>query len=211
MDEDTLDGTTLSSGATPFGTPGGTPVPQVNVDRPLSVDEVLEKARRVERTARICLRGDLQAEYDELLEELQGLVDLDGNVLATGEQALSDAGRAEDITARLTTLRTEMTGAMRAVRFRAMPDVEWRVFEAEHRVDGVVADEGVYYDKMMARCAVSPKLTQSAAESLRNTLSARQMAELSNQCYLANVTGGVDIPKSLPSSPDRRRGSSAKS
>lgn len=177
-----------------------TPSPFVPAPQPetvLDLDEVMSQARRVEKVARICLRGDLQAEFDQLSEDLRDLVDADGRVLSEGEAALSDGVRAQEIQARLTQLKAEMKQAMRTIRFRALPEDEWEQFRKSHLgADGNVRDLDRFNTELMAKTAIAPTLTVDGILKLRGTLAAPQITTMANAAYLACVTGGVDIPKS---------------
>lgn len=186
----------VSDTITPFGDPGPNP-DDPRVDTILTLDEVMNSARLVERTARICLRGDLVAELNEHLQRLAQLVDADGNVLADGDDALAAKSEAAERMGKIARVRREMTGAMRAVRFRAMPDDEWRVFERTHRDgDGKIKDNEDYHNKLIARCAIAPTLSEADVKTMRSRLGHTQMVTLGNEAYLACTTGGLDIPKS---------------
>jgi hypothetical protein len=183
------------------------PNPFVRAPQPetvLDLDEVMSQARRVEKVARICLRGDLQAEFDQLAEDLGDLVDADGRVLAEGDSALSDGARAQEIQARLTELKAEMKSAMRTIRFRALPEDDWERFRKSHLgADDTIRDLDRFNTELMAKTAVAPTLTVEAILQLRSTLGAPQITTMSNAAYLACVTGGVDVPKSPSYSPSQ--------
>lgn len=183
-------------GDTVFGNPNGHR-PSPAVETILTLDDIMNSARLVERTARICLRGDLVAELNEHLEALARLVDADGNVLAEGDEALAAGNEAAEHVAAIGRIRGEMESAMRSVRFRGMPDDEWRVFEKAHRDgDGQIKDPVDYHNKLIARCAIAPTLTEDDVKAMRSRLGQVQMVTLSNEAYFACTTGGVDVPKS---------------
>ncbi len=175
--------------------------------KPLSVSEVLEHGRRIERTARICIRGDLQAEYDRIILELAGLMGPSGEVidasLADGEEGPTPAQTKH---AELEGVRHEMSGAMRFVRFRGMPSDEWPGWDKTHRPKGDDPDLTDYNTALIAACAIEPKLSVDEVNSLRHELGSPQMIELANKAWQANTTGGVDVPKSLGSWPSRTQG-----
>lgn len=186
-----------ASGDTPFGNPNGVIERTPQLETILTLDEVMSSARLVERTARICLRGDLEAEYHETLEELSTLVDEDGQLLTEGDQALSDASRVEELSLRARQLREQMQTATRRVRFRAMPDDEWRAFDKAHRgTDGKIKDQGTYNNELIAACAIAPAMTVDDVIKLRGKLGPTQMVTLANAAFFACTTGGLDVPKS---------------
>ncbi|WP_248582603.1 hypothetical protein [Nocardioides sp. InS609-2] len=175
--------------------------------KPLSVSEILEHGRRIERTARICIRGDLQAEYDRIILELAGLMGPSGEVidvsLADGDEGPTPAQIKH---AELEAVRHEMSGAMRFVRFRGMPSDEWPGWDKAHRPKGEDPDLTEYNTALIAACAIEPKLSVDEVNSLRGALGSPQMVELANKAWQANTTGGVDVPKSLGSWPSRAQG-----
>ncbi|HEX8489313.1 MAG TPA: hypothetical protein VF642_12265 [Propionibacteriaceae bacterium] len=182
-------------------TPADAASPFVRAPEPetvLDLDEVMSSARRVEKVAHICLRGDLQAEFDQKSEELGDLVDSDGRVLAEGDRALADGARAQELQADLTAIKAEMKTAMRSVRFRALPDDEWREFHASHlNSAGNVKDLTRFNNEIIAKTAIAPTMTIDAIVKLRKTLGPTQITTLANAAFWACTTGGVDIPKSL--------------
>ncbi|GAB2762106.1 hypothetical protein [Nocardioides pakistanensis] len=164
----------------------------------LTLDEIMNQARLVERTAYIYLRGDLDDEVHQLTAELAQLVDENGELLDDGEdQSLGDANRAQQLFERLREVRAERDKSRRAVKFRQMPDDEFRVFERTHRdKDGGLKDRDDYYAKIIARCAIAPTMSEDDVRAMRKKLGAPQMTALGNAAYLACATGGLDIPKS---------------
>lgn len=163
----------------------------------LTLDAVLNSSRLVERTAHICLRGDLEDQYNAKIEELTTLVGADGELLAEGDDAaLADGARAEKLEQEALELHKRMRAETYAVRFRAMPDDEWDKFEALHRKNGKVVNLRKYHNELIAKCAINPELTVAEVTQLRSKLNANQMVTLSNEAYWANTTGGLDIPKS---------------
>lgn len=197
MTEQTLSDPTPDANPSPtsvFGTPGVSELPSYDA---LTIEELMNQTRLVERVSHICLRGDLFAEYALAVEELSGLVDSEGLLLSDGDQALSDASRAAELGARIQDLRTEMAKATRTVRFRGMPDDEWRLFEKEHRgPDGKLLDAQDYNDRLIARCAIEPKMTLDQVKAARSKLGPVQVTKLANDAYYACTTGGLDVPKS---------------
>ncbi len=191
-------------GDTPFGNPNGhTPVPAPTA-KYLSLDEVLTSARRHRTVAHICLRADLQAEYDTLMRELAGMVDGQGNLLPRDQdQALGDvdlATLAQEKADRADEVRREMNAAMRDVVFEGMAEDKWRPWYDKHypkkaRTDGD-PDLTDFNNRLIAEIAINPTLTVEDVIQLRSVLGAPQMAELANQAWIACTRGGVDIPKS---------------
>lgn len=181
---------------------GGTSPTSAVLEQILDIEAALSSARRAERTAKICLRADLEAELYDVLSELSTLVDPEGNVLDAGESSLGDASpavRAQTLSERAQALQADMAGATKVVRFRAMDSDAWDAFEKEHRTaDGKAKDMRDYSTKLVAATAIAPLMTEAQVDALRKKLGSRQINELSNAAYAACTQGGVDVPK-LPS------------
>jgi len=184
-------------GDTVFGNPNGTPLPQV---KQLSLAEVLSSAKRHRTVAHICLRADLQAEYDDVIAELAGMVDGQGNLLVRNKEAsLSDAeygARAQELSDRSIEIRRQMNAAMRTVEFEGMAEDKWRPWYDKHYPKGqdpVLID---FNNKLIAEVAVAPTFTVDEVIQLRSVLGAPQIVELANKAWQSCTTGGVDIPKS---------------
>lgn len=181
------------------------------VESVLDLDEVMNQARLPERSARICLRGDLQAEHDELVEKLSGLVDSSGQLIDDDEATLADGNPAEEINDQLKALQAQMKSSMRTVRFRALTEDKWRAFQTEHQdKNGDVKDHNQSNADLIAATAIAPKMTVAQVVALREKLSPPQYVELADAAFYACTTGGVDIPKSPPFSPSPRRDSSGR-
>jgi hypothetical protein len=178
----------------------------------VTLEEILNEARLVERVARICLRGDLYAEHIADVEELSQLVDADGNVVSEGDQALADQSHAAELIERIKARQLVMRDAMRTVRFRAMPDDEWDVFKKAHGDDkGKPKDMVDWNVKIIARCAIEPTFTEAQVKQIRGKLGAPQFATLANEAFWACTTGGLDIPKLPDFSPTQAQQGSGRS
>lgn len=198
-----------ATGDTVFGNPNGhTPAPAAAV-KYLSLDEVLTSAKRHRTIAHICMRADLQAEYDDVVVELAGMVDTQGNLLPRDPESSLDDGalaeRAQWLANREVEIRREMNAAMRDVVFEAMPADKWQPWYEKHYPHKDVAaarardeepDLTTFNNLLIAEVAVQPTLTVAEIVQLRSVLGATQMNHLANQAWLACTRGGVDIPKS---------------
>lgn len=168
---------------------------------PLSIDEILASARRVERTAYICLRGDLEAEHQALVRELATIIDADGKVIVDPEASIGEqtaVARAEELNARLNEVNAEMRDHVWAVKFRAMDSASWAVFYEKHfpKADG--ADVTDFNSRLIVECAIEPRLTPADVAKARGALSPNQMASLERTALAVCTQGGLDVPK-LPS------------
>ena len=166
---------------------------------PLTVAQILEMAKFPERRATVCLRADLQASFDDLVDELTGLVNVDGTVREDAEAALGEetaAARVRDLDQQIQAIRAEMQKSTWKPLFRGISSDELAVFNREHwpKKDGAPLTD--YYNRLVARCMVEPEMTVADVEQLRTKLSHRAMQELINTASNVNVGLGVDVPKS---------------
>lgn len=171
-------------------------------EEPFSVEEVLSMARRVRRTASVCLRADLQAEWDRLLDELSGMVTPAGEVITTGELAAgeeSPASRALAIQERLNVIRGEMRKTMWHVTFEAMADEDWELFKKRFKPKDPKADHSEFQRRLICETAVSPTLSMDQLTALRKKLGPTAIAKFTVSAWEACTTSGLDVPK-LPAS-----------
>lgn len=167
---------------------------------PLTIDLILREARRPERTAVICLAGDLEDEHRAVLEEIASRVTPDGELIRGPEDSLAgDAGveAVETLLERERELVRRMRDHTYRVLFRGMPDDDWKVFCRRYR-DGndQIKDLTEHDNALIAACAVDPVLSADDVVAMRGKLTQPQMQTLANEAYYACTTGGVDIPKS---------------
>lgn len=187
--------------ATVFGDPTATTPPPA-VRRQMTVDEVLASARRPERTARVCLRADLEDEHAQLVAELATLVNAQGEIIAEEEAAVGEItgeARAHQINDRLKALRAEMAQSMWFVRFRGMPSEDYDVFEKKYKPKTKDADFSEFHARLVAETAIEPTISYDQAVALRKEFGKRAMLELYNTAFTVCNTGGVDVPL-LPAS-----------
>lgn len=207
MSEDqTLTDTTPGQDPYPFQRPTPTSIDhELTITRQLTVDQILEMAKLPERRARVCLRGDLQAKYDAIVEELSALVTVGpgGEVVADAEASIGEqtnASRAEALGQDLEAVRREMSASMWFPLFRGMPTDDLAVFEKAHLPkDG--ADPTDYHNRLIAACCVDPDLTLDDVVKLRHRLGFKAFYGLIQTAREVCLGGGVDVPKSLSFSP----------
>lgn len=178
------------------------PTPALEDTTPWTVDDVLGFAELPERTASICLKANLQGEYDRLREELGTLVDATGDVIDTAERTAgekSPAGRAQEISDRMIELRREMERFMWHVTFRAMPSDDWASFTKRFQPKGPKADHADFYNRLVCETAVSVPIDAEQMKKLRAKLSPAAISKLIQTAMQACTVGGLDVPK-LPAS-----------
>lgn len=186
-----------------FGDPnGGLP----EAVKSFTIDQVLEMAKTPEKRARVCLRGDLQAAYDERIAELATLVDAEGNLIADADAAVGDTSpeqRARELEDEAQDLRRQMADAMWLPLFRGLTSDDLALFNAAHSPKGDNPDMTEYNTQLIAATAVEPVLSVDQVRALRKKLGSRAMGELVGTANWVCSRGGVDIPKSSPFSRNR--------
>lgn len=180
---------------------GAAPAIQLPTDTPrnFTIEDVLAMAKLPELVATVCIRPDLQADYDATLTELATLVDPTGQLLEDPDASLggqSKAGRAEELNDRLEEIRLEMAGHLWRVRFRGMTSEDFSVFNKRFpNREGAQAQE--YSLQLVAATAIDPPISYDQAQRLNAKLGARIMTELVNAAWKVCNEGGISIPKSL--------------
>lgn len=192
----------------PLGSPfikpvDDTPAPSIELPATtlptLTIEDVLSQAKLPERTATVCLRPDLQADYDTALVELGQLVDARGELLEDPEASLDDQSRiarARDLSDSIDRIRREMTAHLWRVRFRGMPSEDFAVFNKQHMPKGEGTDMSDYNLRLIAATAITPAITYDQAKALNGKLGGRAMAELANAAWNVCNEGGISVPKS---------------
>lgn len=123
----------------------------------MSAKDKISRARLPERTISICLRGDLNAAWEELAEQVLKL-----KTAAAASLAGADLG---DLPERIEALRLEIEAESIVVRLRALPQREWDELIAENPPrPGVEKDarSGLYafgfYSAVVPRSAIDCEL-----------------------------------------------------
>lgn len=174
---------------------------KASVEKILDLEYVMSHARLVERVARISLRGDLEAAYHDLAEQLADLVDVDGKPLAEGnsESSLAEQSRAVEIAEQMADMQRQMRAEEFVVKFRALPEEVFEAFEDTHRdKNGVAKDKIDYANRLIVETAYAPQMTIDQVRQLRSKFTRSQFERLFSAAYSACTTGGLDVPK-LPS------------
>lgn len=165
----------------------------------LDVNALIDSARLAERTIALCLRGDLQAQFEDLERRLDEAAERDqGDSLASGSSVAAIRAQMEE-------LRDQMRASTLVVTLRALPRKAYQRLSDQHpprRDDegNVVAEDrtGVnmltFWDPLIRACWVAPELDKARMTHLLDeVLSNNQYDSLASLALLVNQ-GKVDIP-----------------
>lgn len=206
----------------PLGNPAGPDnAPAISepsiVDTILNLDELLSAdVRRAEKTARFCIRPDLEADIDDLNGQLEAITDERGVPLGdTAERAMGEPsmrGQAEDLANRLRAVQTEYAQAFRSVRMRQIPDEDWNAFELKWKK--ALAEGSPYpkemWDELIVASAHRPAISATQLKELRGKVGRPALLELGQVAWAVNTQSGVSLPKSPLSSAVLRQAAHAR-
>jgi hypothetical protein len=165
----------------------------------MNIDEIISSARRPESTVQLCLRGDLQAVWENLDREFdQADRELTDDVLAGGSPAAS-----AKIAQQMEEVRREMQASMVTFTLRAVGRIEWQGLVSQNPpregVDDGDVNEESFVTGMIAACCVEPKMTLEQAAKFRDSVTDGQWQELAN-CAWALNKNMMTVPFSLSAS-----------
>lgn len=168
------------------------------IDNILNLDDIISGARLPERTVRICKRGDLLGQLDDVEGRLEELVDDDGE-LAVEETALGEESEVATLTREALALRTEIAKNTFPFRVRAMGSSKWNKFVEKWQDTRTQGFKPGFNDALVIACSVSPAIPdQSALERFRDAFSFHQTNSVFQAAFIANTQSGLDIPKLPP-------------
>jgi hypothetical protein len=155
-----------------------------------SIEDVLAAARPVERVVRVCLRGDLLAEWDRLEAQLQAAraSGVQGS-LAAPAPSVGIARHMEDLAEQIADAGQEFR--VRGLNSKGMSDL----IAAHPPVHGEKSawNPDTFVPALLAACVVDPQMTVEQATALLAVLNRDQTNVLFGAAWDAS-TGAVDVP-----------------
>mgnify|MGYP001152550309 CR=1 FL=1 len=143
------------------------------------IDELLGEIHLPEASVPICLRADLQAEFDRLSHELEV-----ARRSPDADTLVGSSGRTRRIAEEMEKIRTQMQQHTRVIRLRALPRRQWSDLLARPEHQPRKEDAPADYNRetfpvaALAACAVAPKMTVEQAGRLVDRLSQGQWDRL---------------------------------
>jgi hypothetical protein len=159
----------------------------------MDITEALAGARLPEKTVPICLRGDLQARFEELERQLVAAQRDTSDSLAAGS-------RPRELAEQIEALRREMADHTVTFTLRAVPRRAWTKLVADHpprednQVDRVLGvNEETFISVLIREATVDPELTDDQWDLLDEKLTEFQWQKLFNAAWSLNARD-VDVP-----------------
>lgn len=166
----------------------------------LDIDDIIASARLPEKTVALCLRGDLQAEWEELERELRAVQGM------AEEESLAGDPKARELAERMEAIAQEMADHQVTFRFRALGKKAYSDLMMEHRASEEKKDESVdgldwstFPTALISACAIDPKMSVAKAGKLSETLTDRQWDDLFATAMACN-RAEVSVPFSFSAS-----------
>jgi hypothetical protein len=181
-----------------FVSPDPEPALDLSAMKVWTIAEILAEAELPEKRAKICLKPNLQAEYDGYITELSTLVNARGELIVDEEDDLgtvSAEARARELGDKAQAVQAKMMAAMWYPLFRGMAEEDFAVFNKKHLPKSDDADRTDYFNLLIAECSCDPKLTVENMVALRKKLGSKAIATLVDTVTEVCVRAGVDVPK----------------
>jgi hypothetical protein len=170
---------------------------------PPSTRDKLRAAKLPERTVELCLRGDLQAEWEDLHRQLAEV-----EARQAIDKRLNPGGERKQIAGQIETLEEQMRADTIVFRMRALSRKAWNALLKEHpprKDDDTDAVLGYNLDTFMAgairACTYAPDDLDEETwnDLLDESLTEHQFASLQNAVLALNVRQ-VSVPNSSAAS-----------
>ena len=151
----------------------------------MDIEEILADYRPPGGTLPVCLRADLQSEWDRLEREFHRAdTEISDDVLPGGSSA-----RAAKIAREMEQVRREMQEGTRVFRLQGVPRPRWHQLVDAHAADGTDGvDEETFGVAIVAACCADPVMSVEQAERLRDAVTDGQWEEIGKEVMRLNRT-----------------------
>ncbi|MBP2704396.1 hypothetical protein JOL79_11285 [Microbispora sp. RL4-1S] len=162
----------------------------------LGIDAILGKIQRPERTYRLCLRADLQSQWEETERQLK---------LAERENVNSLAGKSKktrELAQQCRALEEEMEASTETLLLRGLSAKRFSDLLAAHparKGKDEIFNPDTFGVALLAASAAAPEMTEEQAGRLVDAITQGQWNDLFNTCWLLNRSS-VDVPFSRSAS-----------
>lgn len=165
----------------------------------MDIEQIIAGARRPETTVPLCMRGDLQAVWEQLDRDFDAADKaITEEVTAGGSPVL-----AVKIAKQMEEVQREMQASTVIFTLRGMSRTSWQeLVKANPPIEGV--DEGEVNEEefvtaMIAECSTEPVMTVEQAGRLRDQITDGQWQELATAAWQLNKSM-IGVPYSLAAS-----------
>lgn len=152
------------------------------------IDAILSSAKKPEIAVPLCLRSDLQVEWEKLEAELQAEDQAEPATLA---KAVTK--RAKELAEQVRALQDKMNKATLTVTLRAMDRAPWKELQSAHppRKDSAIDwklgfNPDTFYDALIAASLVDPVLDADQLAKLLDVITAGQFDRLASAAWTLN-------------------------
>jgi hypothetical protein len=165
----------------------------------MDIEQIIAGARRPETTVPLCMRGDLQAAWEQLDRDFDTADKEITEEVTNGGSSV----RAVKIAQQMAEIEQEMRTSTVIFTLRGLSRTRWKeLVEAHPPVEG--EDEGEVNEEsfvtaMIAECCVEPMMTIEQAGRLRDEVTDGQWQELATASWQLNKSM-IGIPFSLAAS-----------
>ncbi|GAA0403098.1 hypothetical protein GCM10009530_63860 [Microbispora corallina] len=162
----------------------------------LGIEDILGKIQRPERAFRLCLRADLQSQWEETERLLK---------LAERESTNSLAGntkKVRDLAKQCRALEQEMETATVTLLLRGISSKKFSDLLAAHparKGQDEAFNAETFGVALLAASAATPEMNEEQAGRLVDSITSGQWNDLFNTCWLLNRSS-VDVPFSRTAS-----------
>lgn len=148
----------------------------------MSIDDILASAKKPEAVVPLCLRPDLQAEWEQLDRELTAHLAGSGTLAASPEAVV--------LAERIKELESTMAESTVDVRFIGLGRKAWLTLVAENpprrenQADLVMGfNTETMFDALIRESIVSPELTADQLDTLLDAISSKQYDNLADAAW----------------------------
>lgn len=167
----------------------------------VNIDDLIGRVKMPVRSVTICLDADLQAEHDQLNEQLE-------LVRRESIGRMGETAKGKELADRIGELEDQMRASEQAFKFKGINknalNVLYKRFPAKDK--NMVWDPESGAAALLAAAAVEPEMNEKQAERLLDAVSQGQADRLVGCAWLA-ATGSSTVPLSARASELRGRNS----
>lgn len=165
---------------------------------PLDIDDVIARAKLPEKTLPLCLRGDLQAEWEDLERQLKTEQD------STDDDSLAGNPKVLELADKMGALGKQMVASEVVFRFRGLDAKKYSDLLLKNKApEGEETPENLNWTTwptaLIAAAAIDPPMTYEKAEELSQKVTARQWDDLYTTAQAVN-TDKISVPFSYAAS-----------